>query len=343
MQRKALFVTTDYSFDINSRRLIEGPKNNLMAIYPLKHTWARDMWKIMLANTWFPTEVDMSRDVKQYRPENNELTDGERLAYDRALAFLSNLDGIQFNNLTFNIGHHITSPEVSMCISRQAWEEALHVDAYSTMIESITQDPMRIYTLYQRNDILAAKNEHIMRQSAILGDEYNARNFTMALVANIILEGVYFFSGFLTFYTLARGGKMLGSTDQIRFIQRDEETHLELFTYCYKTQQIERPELFDAKFYNEVDELMHAAMELESTWGAHIIEGGVLGLTPGIIKDYVKWLVDARRAKIGLPPLYGVKNPVEWVSKFSRINGTETNFFEGKPAAYQKGGTLSWD
>ena len=121
------------SFDVNKRRLIEGPKNALMAVNPLKHKWAREIWKIMLANTWMAQEIDLSRDVKQYQ----ELTDAERQMYDRDLAFLSNLDGIQFNNLTFNIGHHITSPEVSMIISRQAFEEANHVDAYSTMIEAI--------------------------------------------------------------------------------------------------------------------------------------------------------------------------------------------------------------
>lgn len=336
-------TTKEVSFDINSRRLIEGPDNKLMAIYPLKHNWARDVWKVMLANTWFPQDVDLARDIKQYRSDT-ELTDGERLAYDRSLAFLSNLDGIQFNNLTFNIGHHITSPEVSMCISRQAWEEALHVDSYATMIEAITEDPIRIYTMFERDKVLAAKNEYIMRQSEILGEDYTPRNFALAVVANVLLEGVYFFTGFLTFYTLARGGKMLGSADMIRYIQRDEEgTHLELFVGMYNTLKAERPELFDAKFYEEVAELVNAAVELESTWGEHIIEGGVLGLTPSIIKDYVKYRANYCLAKLGLPAQYDVKNPVPWVEKFSHVNGTETNFFEGKPVAYQVGGTLEWD
>ena len=99
----------EYELRINDRRLIDGPIDNLMCISPIKHTWANDFWKRMLANTWFPTVVDMSRDIKMYK----SLSSAERNMYDSALAFLSNLDGIQFNNLTKNIGHYITSPEVN--------------------------------------------------------------------------------------------------------------------------------------------------------------------------------------------------------------------------------------
>jgi ribonucleoside-diphosphate reductase beta chain len=331
-------VIVDLSaFDVNKRRLIEGPHSDLMAVSPLKHAWARDVWKVMLANTWMAQEIDLSRDVKQYK----ELTDAERLMYDRDLAFLSNLDGIQFNNLTLNIGSHITSPEVSMCISRQSWEEANHVDAYSTMIEAVSLNPMELYTMFARDNVLADKNEYIMKQSAILSNEYSAENFALAVVANIILEGVYFYSGFLGFYTLAKMGKMLGSTDMIRLIQRDEEVHLHLFVQMFKTLQIERPELFTSAFYEKTAVLFDEAAKLETRWGSYIIEGGVLGLTESIIKQYIQYLVDKRLALIGLPALYQVKNPVPWVEKFATVNGVEQNFFEAKVSSYSLG-TLAW-
>lgn len=335
-------MTTDKKpFDINTRRIIDGPTNNLMMVNPVKHAWALDIWKVMMANTWFPEDVDLSRDIKQYR--SNELTDGERLAYDRALAFLSNLDGIQFNNLTLNIGRYITSPEVGLTISRQAWEEALHVMSYSTLIEAITGEPRRIYEMYQTDDVLASKNAYIMRQSDILGTDYSPRNFALAAIANLLLEGVYFFSGFLVFYTLARGGKMLGSADMIRYIQRDEQgTHLMLFAFILKAMFSENPEIFDDAFWKEVTELVDIAVELESSWGAHMIEGGVLGLTPGIFRDYAKHRANQSLALIGRPKQYDVKDPVPWVVNFSQPNQTETNFFEGKPVGYQVGGQLQW-
>lgn len=326
------------AFDINKRRLIEGPVSDLMAIAPLKHTWAREIYDGMLANTWFKSEVDLSRDVKQYK----ELTDAERDMYNKALAFLSNLDGIQFNNLMNNISRHVTSPEVNMCLSRQSWEEANHVDAYSTLIEAVALDPWQVYTTFARDDILAKKNEYIMRQSRILGENYSAANFARAIVANIILEGIYFYSGFLAFYTLARSGKMLGSADMIRFIQRDEGgTHLLLFVNMFKTLQMERPDLFDAQFYADAKKLFADAVELETAWGQYIIKGGILGLTDQIIHDYIRHLANERMEMIGMGPMYDVKNPVAWVEAFSSINGEESNFFEAKVKAYQKG-TLAW-
>src|SRR5574343_642631 len=134
------------TFSINDRRLIEGPKNNLMAIRPTKHAWAPKVLERMQNNNWDQREIDLSEDAKQYAI--GILEGGNLNAYKKALAFLSNLDGIQLNNLTTNIGKHITSPEVSMCITRQAWEEAQHVLSYAQMIESIGFDPEEVYWMF---------------------------------------------------------------------------------------------------------------------------------------------------------------------------------------------------
>jgi len=327
------------AIDITKRRLIGGPKDNLMQIAPVKHAWARDIWKVMLANTWFPSEVDLGKDIKCYR---NELTDGERRMYDKALSFLSNLDGIQLNNLTYNIGRYVTSPEVTMCLVRQAYEEALHVESYSVMIEAIGRDPSEIYNAFDEDSLLADKNRHIIEQSEILGNKYSDRNFAMAVVANVMLEGVYFYSGFAAFYALAKSGKMLGSAKMIRFIDRDEGgTHLQLFTRMYKTLQSEKPEIFTEEFKADAIKLIRSSVELEIKWGQHIISGGVLGLTDAIIDQYIKYLADIRAASMGLGVIYGGKNPIPWVEEFSKINGDEVNFFEDKVSSYQVG-ALKW-
>lgn len=327
---------------INSRRLVGGPKDRLMCVNPLKHKWAWEMLDVMEQNTWFPKSISMGRDIQDY---HERLDDAERSMYDKALAFLSNLDGIQFDNLINNIGRHITSPEVSMCIARQAYEEANHVRAYSTMIEAVSLDPMKIYAMYETDEILRSKNNFIMAQSDALGGEYSHDKFALAVVANIILEGIYFFSGFLAFYVLAKNGKMLGSADQIAYIQRDELTHLELFVHQYHTLQNENPEIFTPDFYAKARRLVTDGVELETSWGQYIISGGVLGVTDVIVADYIKHLANERVAKLGWLPLYPEvkKNPIGWVDKISAVNGKETNFFEGKPTDYQAGGSLEWE
>ncbi|MEO9387191.1 ribonucleotide-diphosphate reductase subunit beta [Chromobacterium phragmitis] len=330
---------SEYQHIINNRRLIGGERSQLMAISPMKHVWAREYWNQMRANNWNPEEVDLSRDVPCYR---NELTEEERNMFDKALAFLSNLDGIQLHNLTDNIAQHVTSPEVKMVLTRQAYEEALHVDSYSVLAEAISADPMAIYMTFMRDEILARKNEYITRQSAKLKDDGSPRSYALAVVANVALEGIYFYSGFLSFFGLAKRGKMLGAADMIRFIMRDEVVHKNFFATQFDTLKQENPEVFvDPIFWADAVEILKAAVELETDWGVYITNG-VLGFTPQVVGDYIKHLGNDAAALLGMEPIYpGVKNPCEWVDKFSQINKDETNFFEGKVKSYQVG-TLGW-
>lgn len=333
-------LNTNYAERINARKLILGPQDELMAVNPMKHKWAKGVWDMMLANTWFPKKIDLSNDKQCYQ---NDLTNEERFAYDKALAFLSNLDGIQFNNINENIAVHVTSNEVSMCLSRQAWEEALHVDSYSMMIEAVSLDPMSVYMTFERDGLLAEKNEFILRQSRIIGKEFTPRGFALALVSNVMLEGLYFFTGFLTFYLLAKQGKMLGSADMIRYIQRDEEqSHLTLFKYMIETMRIENPEVFTNSFESDALEIIHESQQLEASWGKYV-NGGLFGATDDMIEHYTKFLANKRAVDIGLPSLYSdVFNPFEWAESFSKPNGVESNFFETKITAYSMG-TLDLD
>ncbi|MFT4064357.1 ribonucleotide-diphosphate reductase subunit beta [Paraburkholderia sp.] len=323
---------------INDRRLAFGPRSDLMAISPAKHKWAREMWKTMKANNWDLHETDLTEDGPCYR---TRLTEGERFAYDSALSFASNLDGIQLHSLA-NIEACITSPEVEMCIMRQRYEEALHVDAYSEMVETVSADPMAVYMRFEKDGMLAAKNEHILAQSRILAGERTPAQFARSVVANIALEGLYFNSAFLTFYALARNGKMTGSADSAKLIHRDERTHVGLFKHMHNTNRQERPELYDAQFYRDAEFLIRDAVDLESKWGAYIVSKGMLGLTAPIIRGFLESLANGHAADIGLPALYpGVKNPVPWFKQFSE--GEEANFFEAKVSDYAVGTLDDWD
>lgn len=332
---------------VNNRRVIRGEESKLMAISPMKHAFCRHFWKRMLDNTWFATEIDVTKDIDCYR---NVLTEGERRAYDYALAFVSNLDGIQLHNIVDNIASHVTSPEVRMVLTRQAYEEALHVDAYSTMVEAISQDPMALYTLFERDGVLAAKNAHILSQSASMGEhldengQIKPKEFALACVSNVALEGIYFYSAFLIFYTLGKRGRMMASADQIKFINRDELTHLSFFTRLLEEVIAENPGIDDEDFWERAAQIIRSACELEINWGKYLIKGGMIGLSDSIMEDYVKFLGNVRWSTIGgKGELYpGVRNPVQWVEGFASINGEEANFFESKVKAYQVGGTLDF-
>jgi ribonucleoside-diphosphate reductase beta chain len=329
---------SNYAQIINDRRLAFGPKSDLMAISPAKHKWARDMWKTMKAANWDLHETDLTEDGPCYR---GRLTEGERFAYDSALAFASNLDGFQLHSLS-NVEACITSPEVEMCIKRQMYEEALHVDAYSEMVETVSADPMAVYMRFEKDGMLAAKNDHILEQVRLLEGDKTPAQFARSIVANIALEGLYFYSAFLTFYALARNGKMTGSADSVKLIHRDERNHLQLFKLMHDTNMQERPELYDARFWRDAEAILRGAVDLESKWGGYIVSKGMLGLTGQIVSGFLQSTANEHAVQIGLPVLYpGVKNPVPWFKPFSE--GEEANFFEAKNTDYAVGTLDDWD
>ena len=327
---------------INARRLVFGPRSDLMAISPMRHTWCRDMWKTMLANNWTMNEVDLSDDGNCYR---NRLTEGQRYAYDSALSFVSNLDGIQLHNLTNNISKCITSPEVEMLITRQAYEEALHVDAYSQIVETISADPMAVYMRFENDGMLAAKNEHIMRQSALLSGDQTHEQFARAIVANMALEGIYFYSAFLVFYMLGKTGDMIGTSDAIKFINRDEITHLHLFKNAHFTHKAEEPWVYDSYFFADAYEIISEAVDLEIAWGKYIIRKGMPGLSDTLMTEHIQSLGNDRLVMLGLQPLYpGVRSPFSWLEQFSDPSKKrEKNFFESRVVDYSIGTLGDWD
>lgn len=326
----------------NARSMAFGQRDHLMNMSRTKYPWAVDIYDRMEANTWFPKSIPLGDDRHCYR---DVLTEPERNAYDKALAFVSNLDGIQFNNLIHNIGHHITAPEVSLAIARQAAEEGVHVRSYQFMVEAVSMDPESIYLMFERDGMLAKKNEFIMRGSSVLKDDPTPANFARAIVANVALEGIYFYSAFLNFYILARNGKMLGSADLIKYINRDEgETHLDLFVNMHKTFRYENPHLYDQQFEEDARFILTQATELEIEWWKYQVGGGYQGATPALGEQFIRGLGNFRAQQLGLGEIYpgaDYTKAVPWFDAFSKPNGTRSNFFEGKPTDYAVDG-LEW-
>jgi ribonucleoside-diphosphate reductase beta chain len=337
MNRKKIY-NPDSNESLNERMIFGGNPTGIFELNDIKYQWAYNLWEMMLNNTWFPKEIDMTRDVSDYK----QITQMEKDAYDKALAQLIFMDSLQTNNIMDNINPFVTAPEINLILVRQAFEEALHSQSYAVMVDSISANSKEIYDLWRKDMMLKNKNDSIAKVYEELAKNPSDQNFVKACFANQILEGIYFYSGFTYIYTLARSGKMLGSAQMIRFIQRDEVTHLVLFQNLINSLKKERPELFTQELKNEVIEMFKQAVALEVAWGKYITGGQILGLTDDIIEQYIKYLADDRLASVGFAKLYNVANPIKWVDDFSKFNDQKTNFFEGTVANYSKG-SLSFD
>jgi len=337
MERKKIY-NPNSTESVSERRIFGGDPTGLFELNNIKYQWAYNLWDLMLNNTWFPKEVDMTTDVRDYK----QLTDAEKRAYDKALSQLIFMDSLQTNNLIDNVNPYITSPEINLILVRQAFEEALHSQSYAVMVDSISQNSDEIYDMWRQDPMLKNKNDNIAKVYENIAGNPTEQDIVKAMFANQILEGIYFYSGFTFFYTLARSGKMLGSAQMIRFIQRDEVTHLLIFQNMINATRKERPELFTPELIEEVYEMFDKAVELEIAWGQHITEGQILGLTNEIIEDYIKYLADKRLKAVGLEKRYNKDHPIKWVDNFSSFNDQKTNFFEGNVTNYSKG-SLNFD
>lgn len=332
---RKLIYNPESTESVNERRIFGGNPTSMFELNKIKYQWAYNLWKVMLANTWFPEEVNMNADKRDY---NGGLTTQEKLGYDRALAQLIFMDSLQTNNLIDNVNPYITSPEINLILVRQAYEEALHSQSYAVMVESISANTDEIYEMWRVDMQLKGKNDQIANVYMQLAASANEENFLKALFANQILEGIYFYSGFSYFYTLARSGKMLGSAQMIRFIQRDEVTHLLIFQNMINALRKEMPHLFTQSLEDEVIEMFKTAVETESAWGEYITQGQILGLTSEIIRQYIEYLANTRLKAVGFREIYAVKNnPIKWVEQFASFNDQKTNFFEAKVTNYSKG------
>ena len=315
---------------VNARRVIEGPSDKLRAVSAVKYPWVRPLWRKMVGNNWEADQVVLVRD----RSEFASLNPKQQQAFRRALAFLSNLDSIQCENLTLNVTHFITDPSIQQLMGRQIAEEWIHVETYSTIIESIFDDPVEIYDMYRQNPLLSSKNDFITKQGAEVTKDPSPENKVKAIVANIALEGIYFFSGFDAFFAINRAsGKMNGSVDGIKYIQRDELTHLEIFINTFHALRIERPKLFTKKLLKECQDILREAAEREIEWGKYVIDGGIPEYTEEIVEGRIRALAEERAQSIGIGGIFpGAKNPIPWVDDYKMI--TKGNFFESKPTSY---------
>ncbi len=340
LQKKPLF-NPEGDTSVLSRRMIGGNTTNLNDFNNLRYSWVSNWYRQAMNNFWIPEEINLNQDLKDYP----QLSAAEKEAYDKVLSFLVFLDSLQSANLP-NIGAYITANEVNLCIDIQTFQECVHSQSYSYMIDTIVSPEERDAILYQWRD-----DEMLLKRNTFIGDLYNeflehqdARTFLKVIVANYILEGIYFYSGFMFFYNLARNGKMPGSAQEIRYINRDENTHLWLFRNIIQELQKEEPQLFDDEMMAEMREMLIEGVRQECEWAEYVIGNKIPGLTYDMVQNYVRYLGNLRWSGLGYGPLFedNREEPadMEWVDQYSNANMVKTDFFEARSTAYAKSTAL---
>jgi ribonucleoside-diphosphate reductase beta chain len=335
LQPKKLF-NPSASRDLDVRKLIGGETNNLMMLSSNKYDWSFKLYRTMMGHFWIPEEISLGQDKLQFE---TQLTDNERDTFDKIISFLVFLDSLQVANLP-NINDFVTLSEVNLLLTIQGYQEALHSQSYGYILETIANERQQdIYAIATTDPYLVKRNQLIADYYQEFIDEQTKRGFVKVCMANYILEGLYFYAGFSFFYNLARNGKMTGVGTEIKYINRDELSHLALFQNMFRELRKEEPQLFTLGLEDELRQMMKNAVEHEIEWSRYAIGDKIQGLSTDLLGKYVKYISNQRLSRIGLAPLYPEidQDPLPFVDQFTKFNQMKTDFFEEKVTNYVKG------
>jgi len=331
------------------KRVINA-KTDVNQLVPFKYKWAWDKYLSGCANHWMPQEVNMNRDIALWKNPNG-LTDDERLIVKRNLGFFVTADSLAANNIVLGTYRHITAPECRQYLLRQAFEEAIHTHAYQYIAESLGLDESEIFAAYKEVKCIRDKDDFLIPFINTLtdpefktGTEKADRDLLKSLIVfACLMEGLFFYVGFVQILSLGRQNKMTGAAEQYQYILRDESMHCNFGIDLINTIKLENPHLWTQEFRKELTELFHKAVDLEYAYAEDTMPRGVLGLNAPMFKEYLRFVANRRAQQIGLDQLFqGATNPFPWMSELIDLK-KEKNFFETRVIEYQTGGALSWD
>ena len=331
------------------KRVING-QTDVNQLVPFKYHWAWDKYLAGCANHWMPQEISMSRDIAQWK-DSAALSADERLIVKRNLGFFVTADSLAANNIVLGTYRHITAPECRQYLLRQAFEEAIHTHAYQYIVESLGLDESEIFNAYHEVSSIRDKDDFLIPFIDTLTDpefqtgtlENDQQLLRSLIVFACMMEGLFFYVGFVQILALGRQNKMQGAAEQYQYILRDESMHCNFGIDLINTIKLENPQLWTSELREEIRGLMQKAVELEYRYAEDTMPRGVLGLNAGMFKEYLRFIANRRLQQIGVDPLYaGATNPFPWMSEMIDLK-KEKNFFETRVTEYQTGGALSWD
>ena len=313
-----------------------------LTLRPMAYPQFFEMYKNAIKNTWTVDEVDFSTDLADLR---GRMTPADRHLVERLVAFFATGDAIVANNLVLNLYRHVNAPEARLYLSRQLYEEALHVQFYLTLLDTYVPDPAaraRAFAAVETIPSIRRKAEFCLKwmDSVHALDGLTTRADRRRFLLNLVcfaacIEGLFFFAAFAYVYFLRSRGLLHGLAGGTNWVFRDESAHMAFAFEVVRTARVEEPDLFDDEQVARIHEMLDEAIACESQFAEDLLSGGVAGLSVGDMRQYLQCVADQRLGAMGLPAVYGARNPFP----FMDLQDVQevANFFERRVSAYQVG------
>ena len=334
---------------LEDKRIINGVVD-VNQLVPIKYKWAWEKYLASCANHWMPQEILMGNDLALWKDPKG-LTEDERRVVKRNLGFFTTADSLAANNIVLGAYRHITAPECRQYLLRQAFEEAIHTHAYQYIVESLGLDEAEIFNAYNEIPSIRAKDQFLIPFIAALTDpvfrtgtiENDQTLLKSLIVFACLMEGLFFYVGFVQILALGRQNKMVGAAEQYQYILRDESMHCNFGIDLINQIKMENPHLWTPRLIQELEAIFRKAVALEYAYAEDTMPRGILGLNAGQFKEYLRFIANRRAQQVGMPVLFkDAHNPFPWMSEMLDLK-KEVAFFERRPTEYRTGGALNWD
>ena len=304
---------------------------------PFNYPWAYDAWLKHEQSHWLHTEVPMLEDVKDWK---KKLTESEKQFLTNIFRFFTQGDIDVAGGYVKNYLPYFPQPEVRMMLAGFAAREALHIAAYSHLIETLGM-PDTTYNEFFQYQEMRDKHDYILDISSQNGDRSSTA--THIAVFSAFTEGMQLFSSFIMLLNFPRHGKMKGMGQIVTWSIVDETQHAESMIKLFRTYVEENREIWNDDLKSRIYTIAEKMVELEDRFiDLAFSMGDMPDLSANDVKSYIRYIADRRLISLGLKGVFKVKkNPLPWVEEM--INApTHTNFFENRATDYAKG-ALSGD
>jgi ribonucleoside-diphosphate reductase beta chain len=311
-----------------------------LTLRPMRYPKFYEMYRGAIKNTWSVEEIDFQIDLSHLQRRMNA---ADRHLIERLVAFFATGDSIVANNLVLSLYRHINAPEARMYLSRQLFEEALHVQFYLTLLDNYVPDQIqraRAFAAIDNIPSIRRKAQFCQRWTdSVLNlqrieSALDKRQFLLNLTCFAsCIEGLFFFGAFAYVYFLRSRGLLPGLAAGTNWVFRDESGHMAFAYQVIDTVRQEEPELFDANWAAQVKTMIEEAVECEVAFADDVLSDGIPGLTRIEMRQYLQYVADQRLLKLNLPTAYDSVNPFA----FMELQDVQelTNFFERKVSSYQ--------
>ncbi len=307
-------------------------------LYPSQYKWARELYDQAIANTWYPHEIALKEDLMDFE----QMTPDEKHSVKFIMSFFNPAELIVNRSLALGVYPYLKSAECHLYLAKQMWEEANHCVAFEYVLETFPFDREEVYGMHIQTPSMNAKesfiNKYMKRMTEVTLDIETVegkKDFIRNLVAtNIVMEGVWFYSGFMVMLSFRQRNKLRNFGSMINWVLRDESLHLKFGMNLILNILEENNELLTQEFATEIRNIVIEGVDLEVAYNKDLFPKGILGLNAEYVNQYVQYVADRRLEELGMEPHYNVTNPAKWMTTATDVYEL-VNFFEQQNTSYE--------